>query len=282
MRGRDRFAVFLAVLALLAAAGPAWAWGNKAHRIVADLAGRDLTPAAAVQVDVLLAGEPVPTLAGVANWPDELRESGSARGRATASWHYMNFPRGQCAYEPARDCPGGDCVIAAIERERAVLADVTRPLVQRREALKFLVHFVADVHQPLHAAFADDLGGNRHQLNFAGEGTNLHAVWDRLLVAERGMKPPAYAGSLRAQPPLPRDPTRHCPRAVEAWAIESCRIASRPDFYPPKGTLSRDYVTRQQPVADLRMREAARRLARTLNDALAPADGVARGADCRP
>lgn len=286
MRGRGLFALvlptWLAALALSCASGPALAWGAKAHRIVADLAARDLTPATRLEVDGLLAGEAEPTLPGIANWPDELRERDAVRGRATATWHYLNFPRGQCAYDPARDCPGGDCVVAAIERQQAVLADTSRPPAERREALKFLVHLVADVHQPLHAAFADDLGGNLHQLQFEGEGTNLHAVWDRTLVAQRGLDPPKYADLLHAQPPLPRDPTRRCPRAAVAWAEESCRIASRPDFYPRRGNLPPGYVSRQQPVADVRLREAARRLARVLDETLAPASVATTEAGCRP
>ena len=274
--------MFFAAMAWLGAAAPALAWGNKAHRIVAELAGHDLTKASRAEVDRLLAGEPDPTLAGIASWPDELREHDAIRGKATAPWHYVNFPRGACTYEPARDCPDGNCVVAAIDAQRAVLADVARPLAERREALKFLVHFVADVHQPLHAAFADDLGGNRHQLQFDGQGTNLHAVWDRAIVAQRGLEPPAYVALLRAQSPLPRDPTRRCPRAVEAWAAESCRIAHRADFYPPKGNLAPEYLLRQQPVAEQRLREAARRLARVLNETLAPASVATTEAGCVP
>ena len=282
MRGRGPFFPLFAALALLFASGPALAWGVKAHRIVADLAARDLTPAARGQVQALLAGEPDPTLPGIANWADELRENDAVRGRATAPWHYLNFPRRQGEYVPARDCPDGNCVVAAIERQRTTLVDASRPLAERREALKFLVHFVGDVHQPLHAAFADDLGGNRHQLHFAEEGTNLHKVWDRTLVAQRGLEAPAYADFLHAQPTLPRDRTRRCPRAVEHWAVESCLIASRPDFYPPTGNLDPGYLLRQQPVADRRLREAARRLARVLNESLAPASVATTEADCRP
>lgn len=282
MRGRGHIVMFFAALALLGAAGPALAWGDKAHRIIAALAERDLTKATRAQVTRLLKDEPEATLAGIANWPDDLRKNDAIRGKATAPWHYVNFPRDSCAYEPARDCRDGNCVVAAIARYRAVLADATRPLAERREALKFLVHFVADVHQPLHAAYGDDLGGNRYQLQWNGEGTNLHAVWDRTLVAQRGLEPKAYVDVLRAQSPLARDRTRRCPRAIESWAEESCRMASAPGFYPPRGNLAPAYLQIQQPVAELRMREAARRLARVLNEALAPASVATTEAGCQP
>jgi hypothetical protein len=269
-----RFAPVFAVLALLATPWPAAAWGIKAHRIVADLAERDLRPEARAQVQALLAGEPDPTLPGIANWADELRENDPVRGKATARWHYINFPREACEYVPARDCADGQCVVGAINRQFLVLADTARPVAERREALKFLVHFVGDVHQPLHAANGDDLGGNLHQLQIDGEGWNLHGVWDRLVVAQRGLEPPAYADWLRAQPPLPYDSTRRSDRPAVDWAIESCRIARSEGFYPPKGNLQPGYLARQQPVADLRMRQAGQRLADMLNFALAPARRV--------
>jgi hypothetical protein len=271
MRGRGLILLVFAAVTLLATPGPAAAWGAKAHRVVADLAARDLCPEARAQVAQLLAGEPDPTLPGVATWADELRENDAQRGKATAPWHYVNFPRDRCEYVPARDCADGNCLVAAIARQSQVLADRSRPLPERREALKFLVHFVADAHQPLHAGYGDDLGGNRHQLQFAGKGTNLHAVWDRLLVPRDAIEPHDYADWLAAQSPLPPDPARGLDRPEIAWVLESCRLVQADGFYPPVGNLAPDYLARAQPVADRRVREAARRLAVLLNATLAPA-----------
>jgi hypothetical protein len=272
-----RFLAVLAGLALLAAPVPAPAWGAKGHRVVALLAERDLRPEARAQVQALLAGEPEPTLAGVSNWADELRDGDDPRGRATAALHYLNFPRGDCMYVPARDCPDGRCLVAAINRQFLVLSDAARPVAERREALKFLVHFVGDAHQPLHAGHADDLGGNRHQLQVAGEGSNLHAVWDRVLPAHRGHAPAAYASWLSAQSPLPPDPTRRSDRPAVDWVQESCRLVQAPGFYPKTGKLAPAYLDTQLPVAEQRLRQAGRRLADMLNFALArprPAAGT--------
>ena len=113
-----------------------------------------LTPAARAEVDRLLALEPGATLASISTWADETRSPG------TASWHYVNFPRDAgCAYEAPRDCPGDACVVGAIARQEAVLTS-TAADAEKLVALKYLVHFVGDVHQPLHAGYADDKGGN--------------------------------------------------------------------------------------------------------------------------
>lgn len=161
-----------AILALILAwAGPAGAWGNEGHQIVALIADRHLTPVAKRKVQQLLALEPGATLASISTWADEHRSP------ATAAWHYVNLPKGNCRYDPARDCPDGRCVVAAIERQVAIYRSNANPEEQLK-ALKYIVHLVADVHQPLHAGYADDKGGNTYQLQAFGRGTNLHALWD--------------------------------------------------------------------------------------------------------
>jgi hypothetical protein len=269
LRGRRLVPVLIA-LACLSGPGTAAAWGAKAHRVVGHLAQSQLHPQAAAAVATLLAGEADPTLAGVAYWADEQREAGSWLGRRTARWHFVNLPRGTCAYLPARDCPDGDCVIGAINRQRARLGDASLPARERAEALKYLVHLVADVHQPLHAGHRDDRGGNEVQLHFQGEGWNLHSTWDRLLPARRRLAPAAYADVLRAQPPLPVDPTLRSDRKVAEWAMESCRIVQAPGFYPRGHVLQASYLDAHQPIAELRLRQAARRLADLLNQSLSP------------
>ena len=95
----------------------------------------------------------------------ELRSLDPERFKATSRWHYINAKGGGCGFELERDCPNGDCVVMAIERQRAILADRSQPLEARRDALKFLVHFLGDVHQPMHAGNRTDAGGNGHQIS---------------------------------------------------------------------------------------------------------------------
>jgi len=156
-----------------------------------------------------------------------------------------------------------------------IFADRTQPDAARREALEFLVHLVADIHQPLHAGHRRDLGGNKFQVNLDGEGTNLHQVWDVQVLRQRHGDARAYAEALAALPPLPRE--RVALADVPRWAAESCALVEAPGFYPDQpGTLPTGYLADHQAVAERRLREAGARLADLLNRALAPTD--ARGA----
>ena len=246
----------------------AHAWGSQGHRIVGELAARQLTPAASAQVQRLLAGEPEPTLAGIANWADQLRESDPELGKKSSRWHYINFPRSDCSYVPPRDCPDGNCAIAAINRNFLALSDTRRSDAERRDALKFLVHLVGDIHQPLHAGYADDRGGNDFQINYRDTGWNLHSVWDSLIVKSSGLDPAAYAARLSREPALPADPTLRSDRPAVEWALESCRIIEADHLYPDKHVIGDDYLQAHRAEVDRRLRQAGRRLAGMINFAL--------------
>ena len=146
-------------IALLVAIAPSygWTWGSQGHQIIATIAQSQLTPAARKEVDRLLALVLGATLESVSTWADEHRNP------ATAAWHYINMPRGNCVYEAERDCPDGRCVVEAIQRQADILQSSASD-DKKLLALKYLVHFVGDVHQPLHAGYADDRGGNTYQL----------------------------------------------------------------------------------------------------------------------
>ena len=258
---------------LLALPTLASAWSHQGHRIVGHLAAADLNPRARTEVARLLAGEAEPTLAGIANWADDLRDTDGAaydpeRSKQTSRCHYINFPRNQCQYAPPRDCPDGNCVIAAINRNFLIVSDRKRPDAERREALKFLVHFVGDVHQPLHAGDRPDKGGNDFQVSYKGKGTNLHSVWDSLILRERGLGPALYASTLLQRPPLPHDPTRSSQTPALDWALESCRIVANGPLYPSKHVIDDAYLDAQRPLAEQRLRQAGSRLAAMLNYAL--------------
>jgi hypothetical protein len=233
---------------------PAMAWGTEGHQVVASIADGLLDASARARVDGLLAVEPGATLASISTWADETRD------RSTAPWHYVNMPRGSgCVYERARDCPDGRCVVEALNAQIRRL-NSTSP-AEQLEALKYVVHLVADVHQPLHAGFADDRGGNTYQLQAFGRGTNMHAVWDSQLLRSVDARSMVVAGSLSAKK-LARPDT-----SVPAeWAKESCLIASRGDFYPSR-QLDDDYLRTFGPIARARLYAAGARLAAVLNAA---------------
>ena len=277
-----RIPVILATALLTLAISPAaLAWSALGHRMVGELAQRHISPAALAQVELLLAGEPDPTLAGVADWADRLRDLDPERFKATSRWHYVNTPPGlDCDYDAARDCPGGDCVIGAIQAQRRILADRSQPLEARRDALKFIVHFVGDVHQPMHANNHDDLGGNRYQVSLRTElqpeayarkyyvdgvmGTNLHSIWDYYILGTEGLSLAQYSDRLDALPwpPMPADGPQTGP---EAWAGESCRLIEARHVYPDGHKMDRSYLDEYRPLAEQRVRQAAWRLAQILD-----------------
>lgn len=260
-------AALLIAVACLLAASPARAWGPLGHRLVAELAWDGMTPAARAAAMRLLEGEPEPSLAGIANWADELRANDPDLGRRSARWHYVNLDADDCRYEAARDCPGGDCVVEAINAQVAILADRSRPRAERLQALKFVVHFVGDVHQPLHAGHAHDKGGNTVQLNVDGRGTNLHAYWDSGMLAGTGLNRAAWLQRLRQSPLPAADALRPDPAPLR-WAEASCAIVRTPGFYPSRARLAPGYAEQWLPVAERQLRLGGHRLAALLNAAL--------------
>ncbi len=271
----------LCVLLLLLAPVPALAWSALGHRLVGELASTRLTPQARTQVAQLLAGEADASLGGVSDWADDLRNSDPARFKDTAAWHYIDSRDGGCGFVLPRDCPDGNCVVAAIDAQRRILADPARSRAARRDALKFLVHLVADVHQPLHADYRRDAGGNRFQISLRTElqpeayarrnyvngvmRTNLHAVWDYYVLASARLTPLQYVA--RLQPRMPKLKASQLGSALD-WAKESCALIDAWRIYPARHSMDHAYLTQMRPLAERRIEVAAIRLAAVLNQVL--------------
>ena len=257
----DPFAfLYRATLALWLAAAvfseSAQAWGPVGHQTVAIAARAQLTPAALARLEELMSLEPGTTFADIATWADEHRSP------ETAPWHYVNFPFGDCNYRPARDCPDGQCIVAVLDEQLRILTSQA-PSSERLLALKWVVHLVADLHQPLHAGMAEDRGGNRYQLQFLSRWSNLHSLWDSGLIHHMGEDAPTLAARLARQfwPSAPGS------LSVRAAAEESCRIARKPWFYPA-GAVGQDYIDAYSPIVEQRLWLASVRLAALLNRAL--------------
>lgn len=239
----------------------AFAWGGDAHRLIAELAERRLSPVVKAEVDRLLSQEAGASMASVSTWADEVRRPGSAL------MHYVNLPADDCRYERQRDCAGGRCVVEAIAKQVAVLKSTSSD-AERLTALKFIIHLVGDIHQPLHAGLKDDKGGNLFQVRAFGRGSNLHAVWDRELIRQRAgglpqlLKDAAATGAMTASGTPALDPGR--------WASESCLVSRGAGFYPEGRLVGAGYQQRWDGVLVERLSTAASRLADTLNAALPP------------
>ena len=275
-----RFEVLPIALLLFLISGPSCGWGELGHQLVGELAQRQLTPAANARVEELLREEPVPTLAGVAMWADHLRASDPERFKATSRWHYVNMPEGTCRFVATRDCPDGHCVLGAIEAQSRLLRDPAQPVEVRRDALKFIVHFIGDVHQPLHSSNRPDRGGNDFQVSLRTDtppeeyardryedgimGTNLHAVWDYYVLASAQLPLGEYANRLGASSRLSGRQ-----RKPAIWARESCKLIDQRAIYPRSHDMDATYLNAMRPLAEQRVEQAADRLARLLNEIFA-------------
>lgn len=236
----------------------AHAWGAEGHQIIAAIAQSNLQPEAAKEVARLLALEPGATLVSVATWADEHRSP------ATAAWHYINFPKGVCQYEQERDCPDGKCVVEAIKKQTSILQFEAHD-EKRLNALKYLVHLVGDVHQPLHAGWGEDRGGNTYQLQAFMRGSNLHAWWDTGMIkyVEEHEGPLLAALQAKKSPSVVKD------WKPETAAVESCRIVDQEGFYPGR-LVDVEYINKYRETLAQRLQMAGMRLAVLLNKLLQP------------
>ena len=272
MRGLAGALIF--ALSLVSGITPAFAWGTEGHRIVAFIAASELTPPARAEVSRLLGGSLPRAMVRVSTWADAIR-----RDRPhTAPWHYVDIPFGSSGYVAARDCREGNCVVAQIERDTRRIADRELTDAVRARALRFLIHFVADEHQPLHAANDHDRGGNEVHVVLNGRHTNLHAVWDDAVVRALGRSPARVARRLEARI-TPFERARWQQGNPVDWANNSFAIASRDIFpllhgrsyrYAPL-ILPPDYARRNAPIAARQLEKAGVRLALLLNRAFATA-----------
>ncbi|MEO8670941.1 MAG: S1/P1 nuclease [Tahibacter sp.] len=243
---------------------PTLAWGALGHRTIAGLADRQLSAAAKSEVVALLGPDNERTLVDVATWADDLHDTDPGRFRNTSRLHYVNFSSAQCNFVPNRDCRKGECVVAALDRYARILADRARPREERADALRFVVHFLADVHQPLHASYKPDKGGNTLQVQIGGTGTNLHSLWDGRLFDTTGRHWPEYVNALASTPWQEPATTGHEHDAAR-WAEESCRVVRDDAIYPDGDVIDDAYVTTRLPIVERRLQQAGARLAALLN-----------------
>lgn len=240
-------------LCLMLGSSLAYAWGSQGHQVIAGLALAQLTPKAKAEVDRLLAQEPGETQVSISTWADEHKNPSTAR------WHYVNFPRDSCTFDAERDCPDGQCLVAAVERQAAVLAS-NAPDEKKLNALKYLTHLVGDVYQPLHAGYLDDKGGNKYQLQAFMRGSNLHALWDSGIIKSMNED---------ADTMITRFLKRKVPFNTQKWnavqaAEQSCQIVGAAGFYPNR-RVGQDYIERFTPVLEQQLVAAGGTLANLLN-----------------
>jgi hypothetical protein len=216
------------------------------------------------------------SLASISSWADQVRRTRPE----TYNWHFVDIPLESTTYEAGRDCrasPKGDCVVAAINRSVVVLRDKDIQGPERIQALMFLVHFVGDIHQPLHAAEArtatgkPDRGGNLIAANFYGMPTNLHRIWDGGLLTHAGegqaeliLEVSALADTLPKEAFTAASAARWATQSHEAARLHTYRDLPR-DFRATPPALEDGYEAAELPTVKRQLALAGLRLALVLD-----------------
>jgi len=200
MSSRRFGCIFLFLFIFLIATPRAWAWGCEGHQMVASIAEKHLNPHAARKSRQILAESPIDAalaryckqkgldaFVDASTWADDERSIKPDTG----PWHFIDIPRGAPKGDIAQYCPASTgCVVSELAAQVRVLRDHTASAQARADALRYVIHFVGDIHQPLHATTNDDMGGNCVPVTFFDRAPmetnleresyspNLHGIWD--------------------------------------------------------------------------------------------------------
>jgi S1/P1 Nuclease len=285
---------------LLSAAQPAFPWGDDGHKTVALIAQQCLTPDVKKKVTAMLAADTdnltQHDIASEATWADKYRDSNHRKDHyeQTQNWHFTDMEIDKpdlisaCFGRPAlpagtlaSDGPAKDCAVDKIEQFQAELAAPGTDAEERLFALKFILHFVGDLHQPLHSSDNHDRGGNEVNVTVAGfphkSKDELHGFWDTQFVDGIATPPTALAKKLLAQI-QPSDASTWATGSPEDWQKEAFAVAKADSYdLPPLSQdktehLSASYVTKAEKDVSLQLSRAGIRLASVLNKSLGSED----------
>ena len=252
------------------------AWGPTGHAVVADLAYSRLTPTAKQNLHLLLGDD---TLASIASWADQVRKDRDE----SYDWHFVDIPKDAAGFSDERDCfrpqdkhkdaqtDHHNCAVDRIEIFQKVLADENASKAERLEALKWVVHFVGDLHQPLHA-IDEARGGNDIKLPVFGSpkcgdyDCNLHWTWDDLLIHHAGLTEEEYVQRLNGLIEQKHLDKQAGGTPVD-WANESHLQAKR-ILTPIPTVVDEAYYQANIDLVNEKLALAGVRLAKLLNDSL--------------
>ncbi len=258
------------LILILVMCSPAFGWGSLGHQLIGDVAEEYLTPKTKEAITELLGDR---SLADVANWADTIK----GQRPETRPWHYANPEPGAESFVLERDNPEESRVVEQINLDLQVLKDPEATHVAKVEALMFMVHFVGDVHQPLHLGWEADRGGNSIEIYFDGHKTNLHSLWDSGLINHTELDRETYLAGLLRQINLNANNKVEWGRELDPvqWANESIKFAQSNAYVVPKnGRLGDAYYGHNIRVVNERLAMAGIRLAAVLNDLYDPADSL--------
>ncbi|MDQ7947407.1 MAG: S1/P1 nuclease [Pedobacter sp.] len=238
-------------------------WGYTGHRTIGLIAESQLSPSAKNAIKQLLGDT---SLADACTWADDARRE--PQFRETANWHFLNLPLG-LNFEGLKkfiDTTGKENIYSAYFQAQKTLIDPKSTKQQQVYALKFVLHFVGDIHQPMHISRAEDKGGNTIQLNYDGKGTNLHSLWDTKMLEKAGLDYTQLAAKYSQV--APSQIKQWQKDDVIQWIWESYQISST--LYAEVDTMKKrsigdDYYQSHLPIVERRLQQAGIRLAGILN-----------------
>lgn len=247
---------FIAAMAIVA---DCFAWGQVGHDTTCNIAERHLTKKAKKKISKILDGK---SIVYWSNWLDNACHHPEYAYAST--WHYKNVDEGQ-KYDDVAPFEKGD-IITALTEQVEKLKSHSLSKDEEALAIKMLIHFMGDIHQPMHLAHKSDLGGNKVNVKFFTTSTNLHHVWDEDLV-ERGhhWTYDEWTDQIdRADKQQVREILKG---TFDDWAKESLEYATKIYATAPEGTkMSYDYVAEWTPVVEERLLYGGLRLANILNE----------------
>tara|TARA_B100001113_G_scaffold74526_1_gene58001 strand:+ start:605 stop:1372 length:768 start_codon:yes stop_codon:yes gene_type:complete len=232
-------------------------WGQTGHRVVGLVADNHLTKRAKNKINFLLDGN---SLANVSTYADEIKAE--KKYSYISKWHYINIPLNKKFDEIERE-KGGD-IIYAINKCIQVLKSPKYNKKEKSFHLKLLVHFIGDIHQPMHLGSKEDRGGNDVKLFWFGNITNLHRIWDTQIIESHNMSYTEMASDL----PIftPNQIKVETNKSINNW-VEETRIYTRQIYSesPPNGKLGYEYRYKNLPIIKSQLYKAGIRLASILN-----------------
>ena len=262
------FCITLACISLFGYSDNSHAWGEDGHTAIGVLAISQLQADIRSKLEAVVGPLDEQALMEACNWPDAVRE--------TKEWewsqpqHYVNIPRGDFNYLESRDCPHQICATQAIKKYAAELANQGTNKEGRQQAFAWLCHLVGDLHQPMHAGFADDRGGNEFEIVVRNENMNLHQFWDSELINHHTDGWRDLVERLQTNSPTAATST-WSPESVNGWTDESHALAAE-QAYPASREIDEAYEQQSWELAQQRMRLAASRLAQIINTVLPDQD----------
>ncbi|MAD18283.1 MAG: S1/P1 Nuclease [Alteromonadaceae bacterium] len=237
----------------------ALAWGQIGHRVTGAIAQQHLTPQAQAAISALL---PTEDLAEASTYPDEMRSSPDEFWQKKAGpFHYVTIPEGQ-TYADVGAPEQGDGV-SALKMFTANLKSSQTSKEEKQLALRFIVHIIGDLHQPLHAGNGTDRGGNDFKVNFFWQDSNLHRVWDSELLEQRKLSYTEWTAKLNRKISA-QNINDWSTTDPQVWIAESTKI--RDEIYPKEDEISWDYLYNHLPQAKQRLKMAGIRIAAYLNE----------------